>query len=349
MTEEQKRQQQAQLQSQPQNTAAPAPQSSSAQQTQQTAEAPKLQQAQSAPQSSPAQQAADASYNQAMGALQKAANNSYAAGLDAEIQSIYSQIMGRDSFSYNLSEDALYDMYRQNYTDMGKLAMRDTIGQAAALTGGYGSSYGQAVGQQAYDSYLQSLNDIVPELYGQAYQRYADEGDRLSQMYNLALGEKDRFYAEQDYNYARLMELLNATGYEPTAEEAAAAGLTEDQVQQLLKAWRIQNPGLYNQMTGNGRVYYGGGRGSEDDDDTDDPKDKINLELEDDKLGVEGTYDNLYQQEYDRIMKDAVGKVSPTSGPQAVAAAQNAAAQYAINTMVKRGYTAEQITSLFRR
>lgn len=263
MTEEQKRLQQAQLQSQPQNTAAPAPQSSSAQQTQQTAEAPKLQQVQSAPQSSPAQQAADASYNQAMGALQKAANNSYAAGLDAEIQSIYSQIMGRDSFSYNLSEDALYDMYRQNYADMGKLAMRDTIGQAAALTGGYGSSYGQAVGQQAYDSYLQGLNDIVPELYGQAYQRYADEGDRLSQMYNLALGEKDRLYAEQDYNYARLMELLNATGYEPTAEEAAAAGLTEDQVQQLLKAWRIQNPGLYNQMNGIVPQYRGSGNGGD--------------------------------------------------------------------------------------
>ena len=44
----------------------------------------------------------------------------------------------------------------------GKQAMQDTMGQAAALTGGYGSTYGQAVGQQQYDAYLQNLNDEVP-------------------------------------------------------------------------------------------------------------------------------------------------------------------------------------------
>lgn len=152
--------------------------------------------------------------------------------------------MGRESFSYDLSDDALYQMYKQNYADMGKLSMRDSMGQAAALTGGYGSSYGQAVGQQAYDSYLQGLNEMVPELYAQAYGRYQDEGDRLMQQYGLAgdlaadeyakyQDAYNRYYTEQNYNYARLMNLI-AYGYTPTAEEIAAAGMTQQQMDVIL-------------------------------------------------------------------------------------------------------------------
>ena len=61
----------------------------------------------------------------------------------------------------------------------GKLAMRDSMGKAAALTGGYGSTYSQQVGQQTYDAYLKDLSAIIPELYGQAYDQYQDEGDKL--------------------------------------------------------------------------------------------------------------------------------------------------------------------------
>ena len=46
--------------------------------------------------------------------------------------------------------------------------MKDTMGQAAALTGGYGSSYAESSAQQQYDAYLQQLGDIVPELAGKA-------------------------------------------------------------------------------------------------------------------------------------------------------------------------------------
>ena len=42
--------------------------------------------------------------------------------------------------------------------------MEDTLGKAAALTGGYASSYAQSAGQQAYNGYLQELAALVPEL-----------------------------------------------------------------------------------------------------------------------------------------------------------------------------------------
>lgn len=129
----------------------------------------------------------DTAYQQAMSALNTAKQQMpiYQNSYEADLQNLYNQITGRDKFSYNVNEDALYQQYKDSYVNQGRLAMKDTMGQAAALTGGYGSSYGQSVGQQQYNAYLQNLNDVVPELYGMAYQRYQDQGDALKDQYAM--------------------------------------------------------------------------------------------------------------------------------------------------------------------
>ena len=66
----------------------------------------------------------------------------------------------------------LYDNYKESYMAQGRKAMQDAVGQAAAMTGGYGSSYASQVGQQAYDNYLQQLNDRNIQLYGMALDDY---------------------------------------------------------------------------------------------------------------------------------------------------------------------------------
>ena len=91
--------------------------------------------------------------------------------------------LNRPDFQYDANGDALYRHYKDQYTQLGKTAMQDTMGQAAALTGGYGSSYAQNVGQQAYQSYLSKADDVIPELYQLAYDRYRDKGDRLYKAY----------------------------------------------------------------------------------------------------------------------------------------------------------------------
>ena len=88
-------------------------------------------------------------------------------------------IENRKKFEYDLNGDMLYNQYKDQYTTQGKMAMMDTMGQAAALTGGYGNSYAQTVGQQTYQGYLQQLNDKVPELYQLALDQYNREGDDL--------------------------------------------------------------------------------------------------------------------------------------------------------------------------
>jgi len=112
------------------------------------------------------------------------------------LKGILDQINNREKFTYDLNGDALYQQYKQQYMNQGKLAMVDTIGQASAMTGGYGSSYAETVGNQAYQGYLQKLNDVVPQLYQMAYDKYNNEGQDLYNRYNATQSAYNTEYGE---------------------------------------------------------------------------------------------------------------------------------------------------------
>lgn len=118
---------------------------------------------------------------------------------------ILEEYLGREPFSYDLNGDALYQQYKDKYIQQGKMAMQDTMGQAAAMTGGYGNSYAQSAGQQAYQNSLDNLNDIIPELYQMAYDRYNQKGqDMLNQLSVLDADYNRGYTAAQDkYDIAR--------------------------------------------------------------------------------------------------------------------------------------------------
>lgn len=178
---------------------------------------------------------------------------------DAELERLYAAITGRPAFSYDPASDPVYNSYAQSYQRRGRLAMRNTMGQAAALTGGYGSSYAQSVGQQQYDSYLQSLGEALPELYGMAWQRYNAEGDALKTAWELASErsevkrESEREAAEREAaaqksaetarrgNYDRLYKLIYNSGYNPNETELSASGMTGEQASALLAEYRRRN------------------------------------------------------------------------------------------------------------
>jgi peptidoglycan hydrolase-like protein with peptidoglycan-binding domain len=111
-----------------------------------------------------------------------------------QLNDTIAQILNREKFSYDLNGDMLYQQYADQYRTQGKLAMMDTMGQAAAMTGGYGNSYAQSVGQQAYQSYLQQLNDKVPELYGMALDQYNREGQAMYDQASLLAGMEEQEY-----------------------------------------------------------------------------------------------------------------------------------------------------------
>lgn len=186
----------------------------------------------------------------------------YAGTYEDQLNTLFDKIQNREPFQYDVNADPLYQQYKDKYVQQGKLAMKDTMGQAAGLTGGYGSTYSQKVGQQTYDSYLQNLSDVIPQLYGMSYDMYKDKGNDLMQQYGLVGQQRDTEYnryrdelsdynyqqelarqlEEQEYNrrlteentaynrqqqaYSNLVALIRASGYNPTDQELAASGLT---------------------------------------------------------------------------------------------------------------------------
>lgn len=121
---------------------------------------------------------------------------------------VLNQITNMKDFSYDVNGDALYQQYKDQYTTQGKMAMMDTMGQAAALTGGYGNSYAQSVGQQTYQGYLQQLTDKVPELYQLALSKYNSDKDNLYRQNDLYQNLFNNEYgmhrdAVSDYNSDR--------------------------------------------------------------------------------------------------------------------------------------------------
>lgn len=195
-----------------------------------------------------------AAYDKAMAALKQAENKAptYSSSYDEEISEIYNKLTNREPFKYDYSADPLYNQYKESYMQQGKQAMRDSMGQTAALTGGYGSSYGGAVGQQQYDAYLSRLNDVLPELYGQAYDMYSAEGDALRQQYSLAADRQSTEYnqyrdALSDYRYD---QALDAERAQQMASDLGSYGdfsgyaelYGEDAAKQMAMTWATANP-----------------------------------------------------------------------------------------------------------
>ena len=87
-----------------------------------------------------------------------------------------------------------------------------------AMTGGYGNSYAQSVGQQTYQGYLQQLGDRVPELYRLALDQYNTEGQAMYDQASLIAGMENQDYGRYrdqvaDY-YTELDRLTSDSRYQ---------------------------------------------------------------------------------------------------------------------------------------
>ena len=150
---------------------------------------------------------------EALARQERAKPAAYQSQWQRQLESTLEQILNRKTFQYDMNADALYNQYRDQYIRQGKLAMEDTMGVSAALTGGYGSSYAQQVGQQTYQGYLASLNDKLPELYRLALSKYQQEGEDL-------LGRYDLLSKQESTDYGRFQDAYTAwqTGTTPSGK-----------------------------------------------------------------------------------------------------------------------------------
>ena len=193
-----------------------------------------------------------------------------------QLNDLYDRISNREDFSYDLNGDLLYQQIKDQYDTQGNMAMMDTMGQAAALTGGYGNSYAQSVGQQTYQGYLQKLNDRIPELYQLALSQYNAEGDEMYNQFALMSGLEEQEYGrhrdsvndfytelsrltdayntERDYDYSQWYNNLMyqyQTGRDEVADQQWQAQFDEAKRQFDLQ--------YSKSSSGGGGGYYGGG------------------------------------------------------------------------------------------
>lgn len=193
-------------------------------------------------------------------------SGSYQSEWTEKLNGMLDKIMNREPFQYDLNADALYQMYKDQYVQQGRMAMQDTMGQAATMTGGYGNSYAQNAGQQAYQGYLQQLTGKIPELYQAAYDRYAQEGQDLYNQYNMMANQDasdyERFANERNYQYSvgkdnqsfaqDQVNYLISLGVRPNDDLLKAAGYDQQYIDEIL-----------SRTTGAGRFGgVGGGSGS---------------------------------------------------------------------------------------
>lgn len=135
--------------------------------------------------------------SQAYAALQQqmaAKPGEYKSTWEGQMNDLIDRIMNREDFSYDVNNDALYQQMKEQYAALGKVASEDVMGQAAAMTGGYGSSYASTAGNQAYQAYLSQLNEMVPELYGMARDQHNQEGQEMYSQYGMLADQENQDY-----------------------------------------------------------------------------------------------------------------------------------------------------------
>ena len=204
----------------------------------------------------------------------------YQSKYQTQIDEALSNIQNRKPFNYDVGNDPMYRSMRSQYLRNGRTAMMDTMGQAAALTGGYGNSYAQSVGQQQYQNYMAQLTDKVPELYSLALDAYKQQGDEMRQNYSMLRDAEDTEYgkyrdaisdwqanrsyfsdaynSERSFDYGRYTDDRNYAYQQE--RDAIADAQWQKQFDESVRQWNLQYAASQaSSRGGSGRSGGGGG------------------------------------------------------------------------------------------
>ena len=153
----------------------------------------------------------------------------------AQYNTALKNITDRKPFEYDLSNDMLFQQAKEQYQAMGKTAMADTIGQASAMTGGYGNSYAATAGNQAYQAHLRELNNSIGDYYAMALNNYNNETDRLNGVFNALSADRGTQQNEWSANWNVYNNLYNMYQNEYS-----------DMLGKDMSAWQQRGSNLYN-------------------------------------------------------------------------------------------------------
>lgn len=140
--------------------------------------------------------------------------------------------LNNNNFTYDLNADELYKQYKEQYEAMGNRAMQEAQAEATTLTGGFANSNAATVGSEAYNSYIQQLQSLVPQLYQQARSEHDADTANLYNMANLYSGLNDQAFnkwtqsvqnamTNRDYYNNKATNYYNSTQYQKSSSKSS--------------------------------------------------------------------------------------------------------------------------------
>ena len=112
---------------------------------------------------------------------------------DPATEEAVAKILGRDDFSYNPENDVVFQSYADQYRRNAEYALRRILNDNnTSVTGATGAVLSAAVAAQ--NAELQKINDKVPELAKDAYNRYIDEDGLKRDDLDMIQGLADTYY-----------------------------------------------------------------------------------------------------------------------------------------------------------
>ncbi len=116
-------------------------------------------------------------------------------------KALLDSIINREDFSWSKDQDPLWPVYKKEYLREGERATADALGQASAASGGRPSTAAVTAATQAGDYYATKLNDIIPTLYQQAYDKYLND-------YQMKLSDLGAVNSQEQMDYQKYLDQL---------------------------------------------------------------------------------------------------------------------------------------------
>lgn len=120
----------------------------------------------------------------------------YGDQLDAAVNTI-------TNWNYDPMKDASYQALAKIYGARGNIAAKNSLADAAALNGGYGTSYATSAAQQARNQYNQELASLIPDLEERAYNRASGTLSALREAENTDYGRYRDTEGDRQWQYGQ--------------------------------------------------------------------------------------------------------------------------------------------------
>ena len=107
------------------------------------------------------------------------------------------------NWKYDPLQDASYQALAKVYGARGNIAAKNTLADAAALNGGYQTSYAVSAAQQARNQYNQELAALIPDLENMAYTRATGTLSALREADNTKYGRFRDTESDKQWKYTQ--------------------------------------------------------------------------------------------------------------------------------------------------